>query len=243
MALLLGKQGILVDVLEKSTTIDTQPRATHFSTPATYELDRAGVLDEMYSGGFVPSEVCWRSLEGTKLGGLKINDAFPKGYPHKLVCYPLDRLGPLLNKHVMNVSNVRVQWACNVVKVEQNASSAWVEAETPEGIQKFEADYVVGCDGARSIIRRQLFGDEFLGFTWFEQIVATNVSVLPAPPSLCSSPETLMDECRRTTTLTNSAGMTATSSLTRSTTSWQPVSVLTVARRPYGASPTGNCRG
>jgi 2-polyprenyl-6-methoxyphenol hydroxylase-like FAD-dependent oxidoreductase len=39
-----------------------------------------------------------------------------------------------------------------------------------------EGDYVVGCDGANCTVRRRLFGEmEFPGFTWEEQIVATNV--------------------------------------------------------------------
>jgi len=41
------------------------------------------------------------------------------------------------------------------------------------------ADYVIGCDGANSKVRRSLFGDwNFPGFTWGEQIVATNLCPL-----------------------------------------------------------------
>ena len=39
-----------------------------------------------------------------------------------------------------------------------------------------KAKYVVGCDGANSIVRRKLFGEEYPGFTWDAQIIATNVS-------------------------------------------------------------------
>ncbi|KAK7214894.1 hypothetical protein V2G26_002897 [Clonostachys chloroleuca] len=37
------------------------------------------------------------------------------------------------------------------------------------------ADYVVGCDGANSVIRKQLFGADFPGYTWNLTIIATNV--------------------------------------------------------------------
>lgn len=48
--------------------------------------------------------------------------------------------------------------------------------QTPAGEEKFSADYIVGCDGASSQIRRSLFGNlDFPGRTWDEQIVATNV--------------------------------------------------------------------
>ncbi|KAJ4260736.1 hypothetical protein NW757_001118 [Fusarium falciforme] len=38
------------------------------------------------------------------------------------------------------------------------AGATWL-AETPDGEKKLSADYIVGCDGANSQIRRSLFGD------------------------------------------------------------------------------------
>lgn len=61
----------------------------------------------------------------------------------------------------------------------QNSAMAWVDTvHTNTGEQSsLEADYIVGCDGANSVVRRSLFGDrEFPGRTWNEQLVATNVS-------------------------------------------------------------------
>ncbi len=62
-----------------------------------------------------------------------------------------------------------------VVEIGQDDSKAWVQVETPTGSQTHEADYIVGCDGANSKIRRCLFGESvYPGHTWEEQIVATN---------------------------------------------------------------------
>ncbi|KAM5374836.1 hypothetical protein ACJZ2D_006330 [Fusarium nematophilum] len=192
LALLLAKKGIDVEVLEKSTTLDTQPRATHYSAPAVYELSRAGVADEMFSGGFVPRGVCWRKLDGSRLAGLDAEGVVPDDYPYKMVCYPLDKLGPLLLKHALRLPNLRVHWSQEVLTVGQDDASAWVKAKTPQGEKELVADYVVGCDGARSIVRRQLFGEDFPGFTWDEQIVATNVSPSPSAPSSNKSGHRLM---------------------------------------------------
>jgi 2-polyprenyl-6-methoxyphenol hydroxylase-like FAD-dependent oxidoreductase len=69
-----------------------------------------------------------------------------------------------------------------VVGVGQDAEGAWCEVEVqvegkPEGRRELvRGDYVVGCDGANSAVRKSLFGDEFPGFTWDAQIIATNVS-------------------------------------------------------------------
>ncbi|CZR65547.1 related to monooxygenase, partial [Phialocephala subalpina] len=81
-----------------------------------------------------------------------------------------------------------------ILSIGQDESKAGVEVETPEGIKKLEADYIVGYDGANSQVRRSLFGDwEFPGFT-------------------------------RTKTSTNTATKMPTSLSTRSIGTWHPES-------------------
>lgn len=63
--------------------------------------------------------------------------------------------------------------------VGQVGEKAWVQVETADGLKRFEADIVIGCDGAGSIVRRSLLGHSFPGFTWDKQLVACNVRMLP----------------------------------------------------------------
>lgn len=81
---------------------------------------------------------------------------------------------------------VEILWGRKVVGVggqEEDSNEAWVdvEAEGDETNEKrrerLEADFVVGCDGGNSGVRKCLFPGRanFPGFTWEEQIVATNV--------------------------------------------------------------------
>jgi 2-polyprenyl-6-methoxyphenol hydroxylase-like FAD-dependent oxidoreductase len=179
LALLLAKQGISVELIEKTATLDTQPRATHYAPPAVYELARAGVLDEVNANGFHANGVSWRKLDGTRLTGLMAAGVIPEDYPYKMVCYPLDKLGPLLLRHVQAMPNIQIHWSHDALNVRQDDSQAYLEVDSPSGKKTLDADYVVGCDGARSAVRRALFGDDFPGWTWDEQIVATNVSVCP----------------------------------------------------------------
>ncbi|KAI6327106.1 hypothetical protein MCOR34_000536 [Pyricularia oryzae] len=69
-----------------------------------------------------------------------------------------------------------VSWRHRVLDVGQDEERkvAWVDVATPEGRKRVEGDYVVGCDGAASQVRRSLFGQDYPGFTWEKQIVATN---------------------------------------------------------------------
>jgi 2-polyprenyl-6-methoxyphenol hydroxylase-like FAD-dependent oxidoreductase len=87
-----------------------------------------------------------------------------------------------------------VEWEHKVVGVGQDEGlgKAWVEVELRDGGRKrVEGDYVVGCDGANSMVRRSLFGEEFPGKTWDAQIIATNVSDTP----FVSSPQGYRGEC------------------------------------------------
>lgn len=173
LALLLGNRGIQVQVVEASDKLDEQPRATHYGPPAVYELRRAGVIEDIRKEGFIPHGVCWRKLDGTFLAGL--DGSVLDGDPDRLTCLPLNKVSKIMHNHVERLPSVEILWSHKVQKLGQDEHSAWVEVELSQGSKKLSADYVVGCDGANSQVRRLLFGDStFPGRTWNEQIVATN---------------------------------------------------------------------
>lgn len=175
LALLLANAGIDVQVFEAAEKLDDSPRATYYSWPAVYELRRAGILPEVRERGFVSwGGVQWRKLDGTQLARFN-PDAIPIDY--RLHCLALGDLCTLIKEHLDRRPNAAVKYLHRVTKTTQKKEGAQVFIETPQGEQVFEADYIVGCDGANSRIRRELFGDEFPGRTWNEQIVATNVSI------------------------------------------------------------------
>ncbi|KAF9891619.1 hypothetical protein FE257_003630 [Aspergillus nanangensis] len=174
LALLLSKQGIPVTVLEATSELDNRPRATHYGPPAMYELRRAGVLKDVLAEGFLPEKVCWRKLDGTFLAA--VDNDIMKGDPDRGACLPLDRLGKVIARHLAKQPTAEVIFNHKVLGIGQNDEKAWVNVSTPTGTITLEADYIVGCDGANSQIRRSLHGDmNFPGMTWDEQIVATNV--------------------------------------------------------------------
>jgi 2-polyprenyl-6-methoxyphenol hydroxylase-like FAD-dependent oxidoreductase len=188
LALLLGRRGIPVQLLEAGDKLDERPRATHYGPPAVYELRRAGIFEDMCAdGAFFPSGVCWRKLNGEIIAGLPgpPDNKTPDPETNPLICLPLNRLGGILQRHLVTCPTVEIRFNHKVVGLGQDGDRAWVVADTPDGMRSLEAEYIVGCDGANSQVRRSLFGEmEFPGFTWEEQVVATNVSILfsPCPP-------------------------------------------------------------
>jgi len=171
---LLAKEGIKVELLDAGTQLDEQPRAAHYATAAAYELARAGVLEDVKARGLHPKSFAWRKIDTSFIAGVH-HDSLPEDYPYKMVVLPLDRLGKLLYEHIQRQPTANVKWSHRVVKVGQSQGKAWVDIETPDGLKHSEADYVVGCDGASSTVRRELFGPEYPGETLNAQIVATNV--------------------------------------------------------------------
>ncbi|KAJ5679018.1 hypothetical protein N7462_007262 [Penicillium macrosclerotiorum] len=174
LALMLSRKGIQVTVLEAGDKLNDQPRATHYSPPAVYELRRAGVLDDVRAEGFTPNKTCWRKLDGTVLAELH-NDPLGDDID-RTTCLPLNELGQVLVRHLRCQSSAEIRWSHTVRGIGQNDHKAWVSVETLDGEVTLEADYIVGCDGANSRIRKSLHGDSnFPGETWEEQVVATNV--------------------------------------------------------------------
>ncbi|KAJ9493716.1 hypothetical protein H2202_010796 [Exophiala xenobiotica] len=172
LGILLAKEGVKVQIVEASNELDKNPRAAHYAPSAVYDLDRAGVLDDVKAQGIHPDAVCWRHPDGSFIAGIQNR----MDIDHPMVCLPLDKLDILLLEHFLKAPNTEALWEHNVVSIEQDENEARVNVETPTGKKTFAADYVVGCDGANSQIRRSLFGDlNYPGETLQKQIIATNV--------------------------------------------------------------------
>ncbi|TIA22108.1 FAD binding domain-containing protein [Aureobasidium pullulans] len=174
LALLLARRGVPVQLIDLANEEDDQPRATHYGPPAVYELERAGVLDDVRAEGFLPSGVAWRAFDLSVIA--ELDATVLEDYPHRMVCLPLNRLSKILVKHLENSASATIHWQHKVLSLGQDDDSAWVQVDTPAGLKTISAPYIVGCDGANSQIRRSLFGQwEFPGTTWKEQVVATNI--------------------------------------------------------------------
>lgn len=180
LALLLSKHGIPVSIIEMSHQLDQQPRAAHYGPAAIPDLKRAGILDQLRTKGLSLNTMCWRRFEDhSYIAGFDagvISDV--DGDDWRTVSYPLQDLDQLMLDEFLTKYNGEIKWLHKVLDVGQDVDKAWVDVETPEGKSRLEADYIVGCDGANSAVRKALFGPEYPGFTWDAQIIATNVCIV-----------------------------------------------------------------
>ena len=79
-------------------------------------------------------------------------------------------LNTVLFRMLGDYSHVDIRFAHEVQSAEQDADSASVRVDTPDGEQTFKGRYVIGADGARSNVRRSL-DIGFEGFTYEDKIV------------------------------------------------------------------------
>jgi 2-polyprenyl-6-methoxyphenol hydroxylase-like FAD-dependent oxidoreductase len=174
LAILLARNhGIKITVVEADTKINANPRAAHYAPSAVYDFKRAGILDDLREVGFHPQGVCWRLKDTTVLAGMGRE---PDRSEYSMVVLPLDRLGPLLVKHLESLPNTEILWGHRVVDIKQDDKGATAVLETLDGGKKdLTGDYIVGADGASSGVRQAILGKEYPGETLPQQIVATNV--------------------------------------------------------------------
>lgn len=173
----MSKHGIPVEILEASHELDKQPRAAIYGSPAIPDLRRAGVIDEIRRRGMSPTSMCWRRFQDhsliTGMDASVLQDL--NGEDLRMACMVLDQLDQLMLDEFLSKYDGQIRWNHKVVGTGQDEKQAWVDVETPDGKIKVYGDYIIGCDGAGSAVRKSLFGDEYPGITWDRQIVATNV--------------------------------------------------------------------
>ncbi|TMG76661.1 MAG: FAD-dependent monooxygenase [Betaproteobacteria bacterium] len=167
-AIACARKGMRVTLFEAEREIDHSPRAatTH---PSTLEmLAELGLLEEFQSLGLVARHFqFWDGATKTLVAEFDhemLRDETP--YPfvvqaeqHKLCALGLRRLSAM--------PDVEVRLGTSVADVAQDAKGALV---TTESTEQYLFDYVIGCDGGRSTVRKCL-DVAFEGYTWPERFL------------------------------------------------------------------------
>lgn len=177
LAVLLAKHGIPIEILEAEDHLNDQPRAAVYGSPAIPEFVRAGLMEEIKARGIILNSMCWRDPDTHEvIAGFDAEKVLQDvdGMDLRMHTLVLQDLVKLMLDRVVGEYGGTVRWKHKVVGVGQDGEKAWVECETPGGRTRVEGDYIVGCDGANSGVRKGLFGEDFPGFTWDAQIIATN---------------------------------------------------------------------
>jgi 3-(3-hydroxy-phenyl)propionate hydroxylase len=173
-ALGLARAGVDVTVLERNAGIVPEPRAMTYHWTVHEGMKRLGLLDDMIQEGFKLHEMCYRIFRTGEV--IRLNIGAMEGYtehPYAVVLGQ-DQLEHIVLRHLGQYRNVRIVWNTRMVGLEQDADGATVVAETMGAQARYHADWVIGADGGRSLVRKAI-GVGFPGMTWPQRFVATNV--------------------------------------------------------------------
>jgi flavoprotein hydroxylase len=152
LALLLGRQGHDVLVLERWPHPYDKPRAVHFDHEIGRIFQAAGVAEDVMAiTDPVPDHYEWRNAEGEALVRIDWSGDGPSGWPTANFFAQPD-LERVLAKWVEALPGVTVLRGQQVVELDQHADG--VRLTTPDA--RFDARWVIGADGANSFVRERL---------------------------------------------------------------------------------------
>lgn len=158
LALLLGRRGWRVEVLERQASPYGRPRAVHLDHEAARILQHAGVMDRLAPQTEVMDSYLWRNAAGAPLLWLDGQPDTPtvSGWPASTMFHQPD-LEQLLAEAVGRQPGVQVRPGYDVQDVRPGESAdgrVSVRAAGPGGVAtEVRARWVIGCDGADSRIR------------------------------------------------------------------------------------------
>ena len=162
----LASKGIPVTVFDENDELQKDPRAatTH---PATLELlDQLGVIRDVTEQGLVcPTFRFWDRPTGELVAefdhSLLRDDT---RFPYVVQCEQF-KLARILVERMKDLPACGLMFSSKVTAVRHDKNSATVTVETPHGPERHTGSYLIGCDGGRSQVRKQV-GIDFQGFTY-----------------------------------------------------------------------------
>lgn len=169
-ALLLARKGIEVAVFEKSAALDEDLRASTFHPPTLDMLDNLGVTESLRAQGLICPNWQIRMHPGgdRAIFDLSVLEG-DTGHPYRLQVEQW-KLSRLLLDMLVHEARAQVHFGCEVIAIdtdEAGVSLTYMRSDEDDTPQTHRALYLVGADGARSIVRKTI-GREFTGSTYPE---------------------------------------------------------------------------
>jgi 3-(3-hydroxy-phenyl)propionate hydroxylase len=166
----LAQAGLDVALLETESSNQEDMRASTLHPPTLAMLAEMGVLEELEAQGLRAPVYHYRNRRTGNVLAFdmaEISDLTP--YPYRLQCEQF-KITRLLTPLLAKMPNAEVHFSRRLLSFEQDADGVTAHFEAPLEIETWRADYLIGADGANSIVRKWL-NVPFEGFTYPEKFL------------------------------------------------------------------------
>lgn len=166
----LAEMGIDTILLESQPDCPADMRASTFHPPTLEMMQEMGIVEALIADGLKAPLYQYRNRRSGSILELDLSEiADVTQHPYRLQCeqYKLARLVSTkldAHAHGQTIFNRRI------VSYEQDGAGVKVFVESPTAIETYHCDYLIGADGANSMVRKWT-GVEFEGFTWPERFL------------------------------------------------------------------------
>jgi 2-polyprenyl-6-methoxyphenol hydroxylase-like FAD-dependent oxidoreductase len=174
-ALILGKAGARVVVLESAADVSSASWAVAYTPASVAVLERAGLLADISKAAIRSDDLAYRHADASLIATMQWNVLSEDSEHPYMLLLAQHHVCAVIVEHLRRLPNVEIRWNHRLKGLEHEGSWVTLTHCTPGGDSELRARWVVGADGAQSTVRQQL-GVSFDGVTWPEQMVAVNLS-------------------------------------------------------------------
>jgi 2-polyprenyl-6-methoxyphenol hydroxylase-like FAD-dependent oxidoreductase len=167
VALALARRNIPTVVLAAESELVMELRGSTFHPPTLDMLDEFDVVPNMIESGLKAPTYQFRDRETGPVATFDLSLlAADTNHPYRVQCEQW-KLMRLLRDAYLKIPGAEIKWGHTVTASQSSEDGVAVTTDTPSGPATVLGRYAIGCDGARSVVRRSL-DMEFEGFTYPE---------------------------------------------------------------------------
>ncbi len=178
LAQLLNRYGTRTLVIDKAKEVFMAPRAIVLDNEALRVLQMCGLPEDAFDTVAIPEVRMHSPLFGQY--SRAVTAGCLDGHP-RLVSFFQPQLERVLREQLKDSRHVTVALGVALVALNQHAQAVHAELQLDDGGKhSVQARYVVGADGANSLVRR-LLGQDFKGKTYTEDWLVVDAKRVPVP--------------------------------------------------------------
>jgi 3-(3-hydroxy-phenyl)propionate hydroxylase len=171
----LAQMGVDVLLLESHAQCPEDMRASTFHPPTLDMMEALGLLDTLEAQGLRAPVYQYRNRATGEVLSLDMGEiADVARHPYRLQCEQF-KLTRLIAGKLADHPHGRILFQRRLTHYVQDGSGVTATVETPTGIETYRCDYLIGADGANSLIRKMM-GVEFSGFTYPEKFLTLSTA-------------------------------------------------------------------